>query len=185
MCCTNIIAPGLCLLSIIFGGWGYSEIKVIFFSLTWLLNKAPARSYLSPCGHREDSKRRRLAARHLSVTLSKNWSSLMDLAVEDCVLNCLEKGGSRVPMNAVNIWITVWKFCLKMMAADLRKSSLDLSGCCFVRAHFMKPSRLSFIIHKAAFHHIRLHQFCPLAGWFRTAFHCCSTRISCSVKTSN
>lgn len=54
-----------------------------------------------------DSKLRRLAARHVSDTLSNNWSSLIDLAVEDYVLNCLEKGGSSVRMNAVDIWITV------------------------------------------------------------------------------
>lgn len=92
-------------------------------------NKARARSYLSPSGHREDSKLRHPAARHLSDKLSNNWSSLIDLAVEDCVLNCLERGGGGVLRNAVDIWISVSKLCLKMMAADLRKPALDPSAC--------------------------------------------------------
>lgn len=84
------------------------EIKVIFFThLALESNKAVARSYLSPSGHREDSELRHPATRNLSDKVSNNWSSLIDLAVEDCVLNCLEKGGSSVLMSTVDIWITV------------------------------------------------------------------------------
>lgn len=45
------------------------------------------------------------------------------------MLNCLEKGGGGVLRNAVDIWISVSKLCLKMMAADLRKPVLDPSAC--------------------------------------------------------
>lgn len=144
--------------TVFFTGWNKSNS---FTHLTLESNKALARSYLSPCGHRVDSKLRHLAARHLSDTLSNNWSSLIDLAVEDYVLNCLEKGGSSVGMNAVDIWITVWKLCLKMMAADLRKPALDLSGCVLLKFIFTKPSRLSFIANGPVFHHVLSSQVSP------------------------
>lgn len=38
----------------------------------------------------------------------------MDLAVEDCVLNCLETGGSRVLMNACEYM----DYCLKILPED-------------------------------------------------------------------
>ncbi len=107
-------------------------------------NKAVARSYLSPCGHWEDSKLRHPATRHLSDKLH-NCSSVIDLA-EDCVLNCLEKGGSSVLMNTVDIWIIVWKVCLMMMAADLRKPALDPSDF-VLRSSFFVYKSLQVVIY--------------------------------------
>lgn len=138
-CVYNVYHVGRRGNGVFFTGWNESNS---FTHLTLESNKALARSYLSPCGHRVDSKLRRLAARHVSDTLSNNWSSLIDLAVEDYVLNCLEKGGSSVRMNAVDIWITVWKLCLKMMAADLRYPALDPSGCVLLKFIFYKTLKV-------------------------------------------
>ncbi len=113
--CTNTVALELCLLSIILGDkvtvYLRDAIKVIFSLES---NKALARSYLSPSGRREDSELRHPATRHLSDKLSNNWSSLIDLTVEDCVLNCLEKGGSSCASERGGYM----DYCLKTLPED-------------------------------------------------------------------
>lgn len=88
--------------------------KVVFFFFFWThltleSNKAPARSHLSPSrqGGTGGPELRHPATRLQSDETSNNWSSSIEPAVVDCVLNCLKKRASDALMSTVNIWISV------------------------------------------------------------------------------
>lgn len=114
----------------------YGWITSTFFThLTLESNKVEARSHLSPHGHQEDSRLRYLAARHLCDTLSNNWSSLIDLALDGYVLNCLQKEA------AVCFLMDYWK----PLPEDDGCWSQETSG--FVSSSlFTKPSWFHLIV---------------------------------------